>query len=141
LSRPGFWRKPHKPTPRRASISVFNGVPKARHPALYETLVPESGRAAFELGFWYLDRSRASDVDHAAVQCPVYVVSCGRDRLTPAPVVRKVAALYPGAALRHFPQRGHWVIDDDDTEDMVNDMLTWLRALERRTQARGLRRA
>ena len=63
-----------------------------------------------------------------AVRCPVYVVSAGRDKLTPASVVRKVAARY-GATHRHWPERGHWVIDDLDTEDMVHEIDGWLRPI------------
>lgn len=128
----GWWRKPQKPSFARAKISVFNGVTEDQHAALYAGLVPESGRAVFEIGFWLLDRSRASAVDAAAVNCPVYVVSAGQDRLTPASVVRKVAALYPQAALRHYPERGHWVLDDNDTDEMSTDIADWIQGQEQR---------
>jgi pimeloyl-ACP methyl ester carboxylesterase len=134
---PGFWKRPHKPGPRRAAARAFNGVPPEKHAALYAGLVEESGRVVFEAGFWFLDRARTSGVDASAVRCPVYVVSAGRDRLTPAAVVRKVAARYPQAALRHWPQRGHWVLDDEDTDEMTADIANWLQALERRAAALG----
>lgn len=135
LSRWGWWRKPHKPGYGRAVASAFNGVPADKHKALYASLVEESGRAVFEIGFWFLDRSRASRVNAAAVQCPVFVVSAGNDRLTPATAVRKTAALYPQAALRHYPNRGHWVLDDEDTDEMTADVANWLRAQEQRAAA------
>lgn len=137
LLRWGWWRRPQKPGFAHAVRRAFNGVPAERHRSLYDGLVEESGRAVFEIGFWPLDRSRASRVDAAAVRCPVYVVSCGADRLTPAAVVRKVAARYPQAALRHYPDRGHWVLDDDETDEMTAEIANWLKAKEAQAAARG----
>lgn len=127
FARPAFWRRPHIPSPARAASSAFNGVPPERHRALYAGLVHESGAAAAEIGFWFVDPSGAARVDTRKITCPVYVVSAGRDRLTPASVVRKVAAKHDGATLRHYPGRGHWVIDDGDTDEMIQDLLQWLR--------------
>lgn len=127
-----FWRNPQKPSYERAVKSLFNGVPPDRHRRLYEGLVHESGRATAEIAMWWADFGRAAAVDARAVECPVYIVSCGEDRLTPGSVVRKTAALYPQASLRHYPQRGHWVIDDEETEEMMHAICGWLRPLEQR---------
>jgi pimeloyl-ACP methyl ester carboxylesterase len=137
FTTPGFWRKAHKPSRERCAASVYNQTPRERHDRYYATLVPESGRAVFEIGFWPLDRARAAACDHRAIVCPVYVVSAGHDKLTPAGIVRKVAALYGKATLRHYPARGHWVIDDEDTEEMVNEILGWLRPFEARAERLG----
>ena len=133
----GWWRKPHKPGFARAAARAFNGVPPERHKALYAGLVGESGRAVFEIGMWPLDARRAAGLDAAKVRCPVYIVSCGEDRLTPASVVRKAAALYPQAALRHYPDRGHWVLDDAETDEMTAEIANWLQGKEQRAAARG----
>ena len=138
VARPGWWARPQKLSYRGFVQRAYNGVPTEKHKALYEGMVEESGRAVFEIGFWFMDRSRAAAVDAAAVRCPVYVVSAGDDRLTPAPVVRKVAALYRHASLRHYPDRGHWVLDDADTDEMTAEIANWLQGHEQRTAARGL---
>lgn len=137
ITRWGWWRRPQKLSFHRAVVSAFNGVPREKHVKLYDALVEESGRAAFEIALWMLDGKRAARVDAAAVRCPVYVVSCGEDRLTPAAVVRKVAALYPQASLRHYPDRGHWVLDDVDTDEMAAEIANWLQGHEQRMAARG----
>lgn len=129
-----FWRNAHKPSFENASRSAFNRVPQDRHRRLYEGLVHESGRAATEIAMWWLDFKRAAALDASQVTCPVYIVSCGEDRLTPAGVVRRVAAAYPQASLRHYPSRGHWVIDDDETEEMMHAICGWLRPIEQRTR-------
>jgi len=137
VARWAWWRRPQKLSFHRAVVSAFNFVPREKHVKLYDALVDESGRAAFEIALWMLDRGRASRVDAAAVRCPVYVVSYGQDRLTPAATVRKVAGLYPQAALRHYPERGHWVLDDLDTDEMAAEIANWLQGHEQRLAARG----
>ena len=133
----GWWRRPQKLGFGGYVSRAYNGVPPERHRKLYEGMVEESGRAVFEIGLWFFDRSRASRVDAAQIRCPVYVVSCGEDRLTPAGAVRKVGALYPQASLRHYPDRGHWVLDDTDTDEMTAEIANWLQGHEQRSAARG----
>lgn len=128
----GFWRRPYKLSPEFARRYACNGLNAADQERLYKGLVSESGRAALELGMWWADGRHAARVDAAQVKCPIYVVSCGADGLVPASVVKKVAALYPQASQRIYPMRSHWVIDDEDTEDMVNEICGWLRPLEQR---------
>ena len=65
----------------------------------------------------------------------MYVVSCGEDRLIAAAAVRRLAARYPVVAQRHYPDRGHWVIDDEETEEMMHGICSWLRPIERRGEA------
>lgn len=135
LATGSFWRRPYKPGFERAARDLFNGITADRHRALYEALVHESGRAALEIAFWWADFSRAAAVRSDDVRCPVYVVSCGGDRLTPATVVRRISARYSGVAQRYYPERGHWVIDDEETEEMMHGICSWLRPIEQREGA------
>ena len=137
MSMPGFWNRPTKPSLAWLRARAANGLPPEKQNEIYPGLVQESGRALFEIAMWWADRRRASRVDAAAVGCPVYVVAAGRDWLTPAAVVRKVAARYKGSTLRYYPRRSHWVIDDDETEPMVGEIASWLLPYEQRA-ARGL---
>lgn len=132
LAGGALWRKPYKPGFEVSARILFNRVAPDRRRALYETLVHESGRATFETFFSWIDISRAAAIRSDDVRCPVYVVSCGDDRLTPAAAVRSVGARYPGGAQRHYPERGHWVIDDEETEEMVHGICSWLRPIEQR---------
>ena len=137
LGRPGFWRKPQKPSLARARASVFNGLPPPKQNELHAGMVEESGRAVFEIAFWQLDRAHASRVDPSAIRCPVYIVAAGQDHLVPAAVARKVAARYERSTLRYYPERGHWVIDDGETDEMAGEIAGWLLPYEQRA-ARGL---
>ena len=130
LLRWGWWKRPQKLSFSGYVNRAYNGVAPGKHRALYEGMVEESGRVVLEIGMWFLDPARAARVDAAAVTCPVYVVSAGHDRLTPAAVVRKLGGLYPQASLRHYPHRGHWVLDDDDTDEMTAEIANWLQGWE-----------
>lgn len=132
----GFWRKAYKISPQRAERYAYNGLPLEQQKQLYEGMMHESGRVALELGMWWLDFGQAAQLNPAQVQCPVYVVSCAADALVPAAVVKKVAALYAQSSLRLYLDRSHWVIDDDQTEEMVVSICSWLRPFEQRA-ARG----
>lgn len=127
-----FWNRPHKLSRDSAAANAHNGLSPDKQKKCYERMVHESGRVAYEVAMWWADWSKASAVDVSAVRCPVYVVSCGMDRLTPGAAVRKLVGLYPQAAHRHYPRRGHWVIDDDETEEMIHGICGWLRPLEQR---------
>jgi pimeloyl-ACP methyl ester carboxylesterase len=133
----GWWLRPQKLSFSGYVDRAYNGVPAEKHRALYEGMVEESGRVVFEIGFWFADGARASAVDASRIRCPVYIVSSGEDRLTPAAVVRKLAGLYPQASLRHYPDRGHWVLDDADTDEMTAEIANWLQGHEQRSAARG----
>jgi len=134
FSRWGFWKRSHGLTAERARRYLGNGLHVSQQDKFFSSLMHESGRAASEIAFWWADGQCSTAVDPEAIQCPVYVVSAGRDSLTPASVVKKVAARYANATYRHWPQRSHWVIDDIDTEDMVHEIDGWLRPILQRLQ-------
>ena len=111
IMRWAWWRRPQKLSFHRAVVSAFNGVPREKHVKLYHAWVEESGRAAFEIALWQLDRARASRVDPAAVRCPVYVVSCGNDRRARTAALARLAArrLDVARPQRHF--LCHFLVD------------------------------
>lgn len=124
----GFWRKPCRQTFAEAAYSMMHRLPEAQHRALYDRLVPDSGRAMVEVGHWYLDRGRSTQVDAAQVTCPVLVIAAQEDRLTPVPVVRQVARKY-GASYREFPGHAHWIAGEPGWEEVADHVATWLEQL------------
>ena len=132
LTRPGFWKRAHLLSPERARRYAINGLHTTHQEKVITSLVYESGRVLSEIAFWWADGAEATRVDAAAVKCPVYVVSAGKDWLTPTGVVKKVAARYANSTYRHWPERSHWVIDDLDTEGMVHEVDGWLRPILQR---------
>jgi pimeloyl-ACP methyl ester carboxylesterase len=125
LSRWGFWRKPYRQTFGEAAYSMLHLLPAAQQQAVYRTFCHESGRAAFEIGFWLLDLRRATEVDERLVNCPVLVISGAEDRITPAPVGRSVAAKYH-AEYHVLPGHAHWVVGEPGWETIAELIADWL---------------
>lgn len=90
----GFWKKPMRQTFNEAAYAMLHLLPPEEQKETYEKFVYESGRAAFEIGYWLLDSQRASKVDESKLKCPVLIIAGSEDRITPAPVVRKIAKKY-----------------------------------------------
>jgi pimeloyl-ACP methyl ester carboxylesterase len=102
-------------------------LPVEEQKNIFNRFVCESGRAAFEIGFWFLDRKGASRVDEANVTCPILVVAGGQDRITPASVVRKVAAKYRATSTyKEFPNHAHWVIGEPQWQEVAEHVSHWL---------------
>jgi len=126
-----FWRRPIRPTFNEFVYSSAHLLPPEERKEAYSRLVYDSGRAAFEMGYWFLDSRRASRVDASRVTCPTLIVGGGRDRITPASVVRKVAARYARVATyREFPDHAHWVLAEPGWQDVAEVVGGWLEQCE-----------
>ena len=98
--------------------------------ANYKKFVYESGRAAAEIGFWYLDSNGAAKVDDTKVTCPVLVIAGAEDRITPASVVRKVAKIYKTVSTyEEFENHAHWVIGEEGWENIAAYISDWIDGL------------
>ena len=125
----GFWRKPTRQTYREAVYSMLHLLPAREQKETYERFVHESGRVAFEIGFWPLDLRHASRVDRSRVTCPVLVVAGAEDRITPASVVRKVADRYSAVSTyKQFENHAHWVVTEPGWEEIVEFEIDWLKS-------------
>jgi pimeloyl-ACP methyl ester carboxylesterase len=127
MTKPGFWRKPMQQTFDEAVYSMMQLIPVEERKELYERLVPESGRAAFEIGFWLIDPKRAASVDGAKITCPTLVISGGQDKLTPPSVVQSVADKYRAAAtFKEFAHHAHWIIGEPGWNEIAEYSSDWL---------------
>ncbi len=122
-----FWKKPHQISFETAVYALLHQLPESRQKKEYQKMVYESGRAAFEIGLWYLDHNRASRVDETKITCPALIVAGSKDRIVPASVVRKVAEKYRHVAtFKEFETHSHWLIGEDNWETVAAYVLTWL---------------
>ncbi len=127
LARGSFWKKLFRISFRQAVYAMLHLLPPAEQRKVYDRLVYESGRAAFQIGFWFLDAEKASKVDHARVRCPVLVVGGSCDRVTPAAVVKKVAEKYGSVSTyREYENHAHWVLGEPGWQNIVADVAAWL---------------
>lgn len=105
-----FWTRPQLPSLETMSYGVLNGLPGHEREAVYATLVPESGRAFFEIAYWFFDRRRATVVNPAEVSCPLLMLTGTEDRLTPVHMTTRLVEGYEGrAVLETLPGHAHWL--------------------------------
>jgi len=101
-----FWRSTQKPNFETMQWGVLNGLSTPDAAALYNTLIPESGRTLLELALWFIDKNRAAYIEKGSVRCPMLFMTGEEDRLTPANLGRRIAQ-YHGKAARFELLRGH----------------------------------
>jgi pimeloyl-ACP methyl ester carboxylesterase len=127
LTTYGFWKKPIKGTFENTIYSTLHLVPRDKQKEIFDKLVYESGRAAWEMGFWLLDKNRSSEVDESRIICPVLVIAATEDRLTPPVVVRKIAAKYGKVSTyKEFAGHAHWVLGEPGWKDIAQYIYDWL---------------
>lgn len=105
-----FWRMTILPSYDVMRQVGLNGMSECDARNHYATLIPESGRAAFELAFWYFDKTRAALVDANHVTCPMLMLTGADDRLTPRSIVQRTADYFGDrASLEILPGHAHWL--------------------------------
>lgn len=134
LTKWGFWRKPMRQTFEEAIYSIMHLLSAEEQKELFERFVYESGRAAAEIGFWFLDLKRAARVDESKITCPVLIVAGSEDRITPAKVTQKVVTKYncvPVSTYREFPGHAHWLIGEPGWQEIAEYVFRWLKRVSR----------
>lgn len=122
-----YWEQALVPTFEVAADLTLNRLPPEERRKTFEQMVPESGRAMFEIFQWWLDFSRATHVAAHDVTCPVFCAAGEFDTLNPPDTVRRIAARYRRqATYRMYPRMGHWLIAEPGWQAIANDALEWL---------------
>jgi non-heme chloroperoxidase len=97
---------------------MFNQIPAPRHRALYERLVPDSGRAGREIVLGQVA------VDERRITCPMLVIAAEDDQFIPQRVVARIARKY-SAPLHLARSHGHFVPLEPGWEGVARDIARW----------------
>jgi non-heme chloroperoxidase len=128
-----FWNNPMRQTFDEAVYSMLDLLEDDEQKEAYEKFVYESGRAACEIGYWFFYWKKPSRIDQSKVTCPVLVVAGGKDRITPASVVREVANKYKrDSTYIEYKNHAHWVLGEPGWQEVVGCVKHWLDALLRK---------
>jgi len=121
-------KEPHRLSFKQAAYSCLNGLSPERQKEEYDKWVYESGRALWELGFWYLDGRKATKVDPDKITVPTLTVAAGRDRIVPERVVRSNAARYRDRDGEYtvFQSLAHMLIIEDGWEEVADHCAAWM---------------
>jgi len=125
MARWGFWKKVNKLSAAAARYALFNRLPEEDIPAALQAMRYESGRAAFEMGFWLIDPKRASAAPAELITQPLLIISGSDDHITPASVHKKIAVRY-GAEYRRYKNHAHWLIAEPGWDEIAADIVAWL---------------
>lgn len=108
-------------TPGRSDLRalVVNRVPEREQDGVLDMLVPDSGRAGWEMSIVGVP------VDRAQVKVPALVIAGDADLFIPLSRARRVAARYD-APLRVAPGRGHMLIIEPGYEQLCEWIAEWM---------------
>lgn len=132
LAKWEFWKTANRQIFDGAVYSMLHLMLEDQKKIIFDKFVYESGRAASEIGFWFLDSQRASSVDASKIKCPMLVISGSEDRITPASVVEKIAKKYePLSTYKSFDNHAHWVIGEPGWQEIADYISAWLDNISR----------
>ncbi len=122
-----FWERTLLPDFETMATYGLNRLPKATQRAVFDRLRPESGRVLFELFFWMFDTNLTTNIDFAAVKCPLLFISGTDDRAVPPSTARWVAAQYGDRAAFHPAEsRGHYLMLEPGWEAIAATCMAWV---------------
>jgi len=91
LSKKNFWERSHAMSEEKVIWSMTSNLSPEDQEKVYDLMGWESGKVAFEIGFWLLDCNRGAWVNRYGINCPITLFVGKLDRITPHSVVKQVA--------------------------------------------------
>jgi pimeloyl-ACP methyl ester carboxylesterase len=120
-----FWLQSIEPDYAMARLYSLDRLDKPARKAVFERMVPESGRALWETLNWWLDLFMTTRVDPGKIKAPVLALVGERDLIHPAATVRQIAARL-GGETRMLPGMSHWMVSEPGWEAVAGQCLDWL---------------
>jgi pimeloyl-ACP methyl ester carboxylesterase len=128
LVKPVFWEKPFRFSRLAAFRYILNCLPVETAETIYHDLVYESGRAAAEIGLWFLDLARATEIDYSKLRIPILMMAGSKDRITPLRPLKKLVQKLPSASYYEYPENGHMLTMETGWQQKAELILDWLKA-------------
>jgi len=125
-----YWLQAIAPDRAITAQCSHDRLPASAQNDLFARMVPESGRALFEVLNWWLDPTMATTV-RAVGGAPVLTLAGGRDVINPAPTVRKTAQRL-GGDYQVFAEMSHWLPGEPGWDQVAHAAFDWISALPTR---------
>lgn len=116
---PVFLRLPIRIHEDDFSRHWLGSLTRANHGEVLKGLVPESSYLVQRLFKPQISQPPSLD------GCPVLVIAGMDDRVIPVEAVRQRARLL-GAEFKEYPGHGHWMLEEEGWEEVVNDIHRWV---------------
>lgn len=114
-----FLHKPLLPDRSDADELMFNRTPLADRDRFFARLVPESGRAGFDLSFGVVA------VHEGRVSAPMLVVTGTDDHFVVPRVARALARKYK-ATIREYDRFAHHIMSEPGWEEPADEIVEWM---------------
>ncbi len=124
-----FWTMAVEPDLASARGYSLDRLPKGEQRAVFDRMVPESGRALWETLNWWLDPLMTTSVSGASIKAPVLAVAGERDRIHPPATVAQVAERL-GGSCEVMSGMSHWLVAEPGWEAVAQGCLAWLDAVD-----------
>jgi pimeloyl-ACP methyl ester carboxylesterase len=125
-----YWLQAVAPDRAITAQCSHDRLPASVQNALFARMVPESGRALFEVLNWWLDPTMATTV-RTVGGAPVLTLAGGRDVINPAPTVRKTAQRL-GGDYHVFDEMSHWLPGEPGWDQVAQVAFDWISVLPSR---------
>ncbi|MDY0132220.1 MAG: alpha/beta hydrolase [Desulforegulaceae bacterium] len=126
---PLFWKKPLEPR-RKIFDHIFNEIPEKERDVFFPYLVPESGKAFFEISIWAADLNKSTKIDNSKINCPVFQIAGKKDTIISSKVLKKQAKLISKYVsdfkFKIYENHGHGIIWEIGWEDVCQDIYDWI---------------
>lgn len=123
----GFWRKSMLPPSWSVwKSAIGNEQPLHIQQEQLKSTCADSGRAYFELVFWFLDKHRVARLDPKVIKAPVLVFGGEKDRTINPRISRQTAALYEQGSYVEIPSCGHMMIVGRPVDTIMQHIDTWV---------------
>ncbi len=126
----GFWKKPFRLTFDEMTYSILQLMPLQEQREIYARFVYESGRAISEIGYWFFDPNRTTEVDESKVNCPVLIIGAREDKATPISVTRKIVNKYHAISTYiELAGHSHWIIGEPGWQEVAEMITRWIKEI------------
>lgn len=129
MLKPFFWKKPLYPN-KKAFEYICTNVSTEKRNEVYKYLVPESGRAFSQIGFWPLDSKKTTKIKNKKINCPVFQIAGGLDKIISKGALIKQAGILSANIddfkFKIYENHGHGIIWENDNKDFLEDVAKWI---------------
>jgi pimeloyl-ACP methyl ester carboxylesterase len=126
---PFFWKRPLPPT-KKGFDYICSEVPEETRKKLFSHLVPESGKAFFEISMWSFDSKKSTEIDNSKIECPVFQIAGKKDKIISHKILKKQAKLISDKIsdfkFKVYENHGHGIIWEKGWDSVCEDIYLWI---------------
>ena len=112
-----FWKKPVPPRYKSARDGVLHDLSETQAKEVFE----------ISNSFPYFYKNCSTNIDFDAFSCKTLIVGCGRVRMTPVAITRKLKDAFSGRAeCIEFPNFSHYIMEGEEFIAVFDACIKWL---------------